>query len=120
MPKLRLLAAATTLSLVLAGCHSYPRNSDIRFTMVAHNDSVEVTCRNSSSDKCHFAFDTQPNPSVVTVASGSTITVPQVPVGTKYCAEPHNLSLGSCAKETVAFNRQNVEKRSKDDHPVSN
>jgi uncharacterized membrane protein len=118
MPKLRLLCA-TTLSLALAGCHS-SRSSAIRFTIIPHPNSVDITCTASSTGKCHFAFDIQPTPTVATVEAGSTTTFQQVSMGTQYCGEVHAVSLDTCKKSPVAPKRENVEKKSSDDRPVSN
>jgi hypothetical protein len=119
MPKLRLLSAAA-LSLALAGCHqsTAARNSDIRFTIKPTGNSVAVTCSDSSTGKCHFAFASQPTTTVIAIETGST--VPQVFAGIEYCAEPHSVSLESCKKSQITAKRQNVEKRSSDDAPVSN
>jgi hypothetical protein len=118
MPKLRLLSVATLL-LALAGCHQ-SRNSRIRFTIIPSGNSVAVTCSASSTGKCHFAFASEPTPTVLAIETGSTVTVQQVSMGTEYCAEPHSVSLETCKKSPVASRRENVEKKSEDGAPVTN
>lgn len=118
MLKLRLVLVA--LPLLLAGCNC-SRLPDLKFTLApgATEDSVTITCEVSSTGKCHFLFDGNATPDMVSIDTGTSRTVQQISPGTQYCADTHKTSFDLCSKSTIDFHRVTVEKKISSDNVTS-
>ena len=108
------------LALVaLVGCHSGQRIREIKMT-VAHDNAAQtaiVTCKASSTGKCHLAITGAVTPSIAEIKTGDSVVFQNVTTGTKFCGEAHVPSPDSCAASAVPDHYATIEKRSSSDSP---
>jgi len=110
MTKQALLALAL---LPLVGCGPHKRHSSIEFVITPDRSSqtVTVSCSNSSTGKCHFAFAGNASPEEATVAVGDTFIFRDVDPNALYCANAHNLPLDVCTQTSIPQQRATITKR---------
>lgn len=113
MPKLCLVPAAVVL-VALAGCHR-TRVDEIRYTAEPAGGMLSLTCLDSSTGKCYFAFTGEATPPTLTLKAGSWATVKNAPAGAGYCADAHPVSLQSCPRVNVSAKKQTVHRKASSD-----
>ena len=104
----------------LTGCH-HTRTGNFKFVITPDTaaQTVTVSCDQSSTDKCHFAFSGSVSPAEASVKVGETFVFHDVTPDSSYCAENHKPALETCQKTSVPPNRQTIKKEFSSDQETN-
>lgn len=77
--------------------------------------TITVSCKESSSNTCHFAFTGRISPAETAVKAGESIVLIGDASNTLYCAEPTKPTIGNCRATSIAPKRQVITKETSTD-----
>jgi hypothetical protein len=108
------------LAVPLCGCNSNTVSTRLKFVIAPDeaNHSLQLDCKESSSESCHFAFTEGVSPSVVDLKVGSTMVLHGDIDNVLYCAEINRPAIETCSKSSIAPKRRVITKRSSTDESL--
>ena len=103
--------------LTLTGCHPQNTKTGLRFSITPDSaaQTITVSCKESSSNTCHFAFTGRISPAETAVKAGESIVLIGDASNTLYCAEPTKPTIGNCRATSIAPKRQVITKETSTD-----